>query len=830
MNLNAPRRTPVLPLFPIALAAKLLCAGGLAIAWAPEGAVAAEPAATAAARQSFDIPAGALGTAIHRFVAASGVLVSADGALTDGKHSPGARGPMAAQEALMQLLGGTGLHAVRQRDGSYLLQALPPSRAEGALPTVTVQDTGNPTTEGSGSYAARGPSATATGLAMGLRDTPQSVSVMARQRIEDQALSDVRGVLENTPGITVLGSMSDQQSIYARGFTVENYQYDGLPTRVDSGWDGGMTKADSAIYDRIEVLRGSAGLLNGAGNPSATVNMVRKRPTRQFQGQVQAQAGSWNLARAEADVSGALNASGSVRGRGVMARQERDSFQDYRSTDKSLLYGVLEADLPQGMLLTVGAEWQRSTTRGATYGSIPLFYSDGSQTTDIRRSFNPGNPWGYWRQENRNLFATLEQQLSSGWSWKAGLSHQRIEDDALASATSGGNPDRLTGAGVTQYACRCLSTRHANVLDMQASGPFQLWGREHELVLGLNAQNMRRDNPGYTVSDFDSAVPNLYQWSGQTPQPGYGLDGGYNNERIRQWGAYGTVRLKPTEALALIVGTRISSWKQSQASDFGFGANASELSQSGIVTPYAGIVYALTPQYRLYASYADIFNPQIGYRNAQNQPLDPLSGTNLEAGIKGEFMDGRLQASAAVFRVLQDNLAVLDEAHTAPLPGGASAYRMAKGVKSQGFELELTGELRPGWQIQAGFTQRRSRDANGVAVATNQPRQLLRLWSTYRLGGAWSGLTVGGGVNWQSELRYTASGWGVPAAVLGKTAVQPSYALVGLMARYAFTPRTSVTAVLNNLTDRKYYSGFGSYAGGIYGEPRNLSVRLSHRF
>src|SRR5690606_373840 len=124
-------------------------------------------------------------------------------------------------------------------------------------------------------------------------------------------------------------------------------------------------------------------------------------------------------------------------------------------------------------------------------------------------------------------------------------------------------------------------------------------------------------------------------------------------------------------------------------------------------------VYDITPAHSVYASYTEIFRPQAGVRDRNNSPLDPVSGVNFELGAKSELLDGALQASAAIFQIQQDNLAVLDEDYTLPLPDGSAAYRMAKGVKSKGFEVELTGYLTPAWQVQIGYTQQSSRDATG---------------------------------------------------------------------------------------------------------------------
>src|SRR5690606_17886209 len=134
--------------------------------------------------------------------------------------------------------------------------------------------------------------------------------------------------------------------------------------------------------------------------------------------------------------------------------------------------------------------------------------------------------------------------------------------------------------------------------------------------------------------------------------------------------------------------------------------------------------------------------PQIE-RDSQGRHLEPVVGKSFEAGVKGEFLDGRLNASAAVFHTKQKHLAQATS-DTIPGPGGLpeTVYRPADGATSRGFELELSGAPLPGWNVGAGYTHFRLTDADGSDVNAIYPRRQLRLFTTYRLSGAASGLTA----------------------------------------------------------------------------------------
>ena len=149
--------------------------------------------------------------------------------------------------------------------------------------------------------------------------------------MDDHGSQDIGDVLRNTPGVSVQAYDSERMEYSARGFAITNYQYDGINTIYDGVYDEGVTHVDMAAYDRIEVIKGATGLMTGSGDPSATVNLVRKKPTHDFKASITASAGSWDNYRTEGDISGSLNDSGSVRGRLVGAYQDRKSYLDQRS-------------------------------------------------------------------------------------------------------------------------------------------------------------------------------------------------------------------------------------------------------------------------------------------------------------------------------------------------------------------------------------------------------------------------------------------------------------------------------------------------------------------
>ncbi len=140
-------------------------------------------------------------------------------------------------------------------------------------------------------------------MQMTQRDIPQSVTIVSQQRMEDQQLQTLGEVMENTLGISKSQADSDRALYYSRGFQIDNYMVDGIPTYFESRWNLGDALSDMALFERVEVVRGATGLMTGTGNPSAAINMVRKHATsREFKGDVSAEYGSWNKERYVADL------------------------------------------------------------------------------------------------------------------------------------------------------------------------------------------------------------------------------------------------------------------------------------------------------------------------------------------------------------------------------------------------------------------------------------------------------------------------------------------------------------------------------------------------
>ncbi|WP_103730708.1 TonB-dependent siderophore receptor [Novosphingobium sp. HII-3] len=664
---------------------------------------------------------------------------------------------------------------------------------------------------------------TATGLGLSIQETPQSVSIMTAQRIVDQNLITIKDVIQNAVGVSVNEFDDVRNNFYARGFQIRNTQVDGVPAAWTLAGGNGETSIDVSIYERVEIVRGATGLLSGAGDPSASVNLVRKHAdATDLTGYVNASIGSWDTWRLSADIGGALTSDGRVRARVVGRYEEGEYFMDIQDRKKWVLYGVVEADLTESTLVRAGISHQDTKPKGATWGALPTFYTDGT-LTDLPRSQTTAADWTYWNSTNQNIYATLSQDIGDRWNLTANYNRLRNTGDTQLLYLYGG-VDKATGTmdGTNPYKSKSDSVQ--NSIDAQLKGQVDLFGREHEIVLGVLHSVLKRHTDNFEAPlPWLTDIPVLGREGVPYPEPVWGTTPKRNEqERIEQTGYYGAVRLNVADPFKIIVGGRVASWNQR-----GFAwSGPSDYGDDNVFIPYLGALYDLAPNHRVYASYTKIFQPQ-NYYDREQRLLDPLDGDALEIGLKSSFFNEALQTAVALFRIEQDNVGQVDGPEIIVDGQLFQPYRAAQGVVSKGFEVEVTGQPMPGWNVNASYSQFKAEDENDVAANTDQPRKLLKIFTTYDLTGTLDGLTIGGGVNYRSKAYSDGTNPTTGAAFRFQ---QDGYALVSLMARYNVTDSLQIQGNLDNLLDKKYYSQAGSFSQYRYGAPRNFTIAANYRF
>lgn len=644
------------------------------------------------------------------------------------------------------------------------------------------------------------------------RELPQSASVIDHERLEQQNLFSLDEAMQQATGVTVQPFQLLTTAYYVRGFKVDSFELDGVPALLGNT---ASSPQDMAIYERVEILRGSNGLLHGTGNPAATVNLVRKRPQREFAASTTLSAGRWDRYRAEVDVGGPLSASGNVRGRAVAAYEDRDYFYDVADQGTRLLYGVTEFDLSPDTLLTVGAQYQHIDSITNMAG-VPMA-KDGSNLGLSRDTYLDVD-WDRFKWDTYRAFGSLEQQLGGGWKGKVSAEYQEA-DSRLRYAGSFGAIDPQTGDGgqLTGAAYKFKSIQRS--LDANLNGPVRLFGLTHELLGGVTyAQGETRQDTARFLNLPNTPV-NVYRWDPHgVPRPQIGQYTSPGTTTTTQKGLYALGRIKLAEPLTLVVGGRESWWDQDTP--------ATRFKPGRQFTPYGGLIWDFARDWSWYVSYAEVYQPQADRQTWNSEPLSPVEGKTYETGIKGELADGRLNLSLAAFRIDLENNPQEDPDH--PGPPNNPFYISGGKVRSQGFELEGTGYLTPYWSLSAGYTYtsteylKDSQNDSGTRYSTFTPRHLLRLWSNYDLPWQNRRWSVGGGLQAQSD--YSVDYRGVSMR-------QGGYALVNMRLGYKIDEHWTAAVNVNNLFDRTYYQSLSNPNwNNRYGEPRSFNVSLRGAF
>ncbi|HCF5960309.1 TPA: Fe(3+)-pyochelin receptor FptA [Pseudomonas aeruginosa] len=644
------------------------------------------------------------------------------------------------------------------------------------------------------------------------RELPQSASVIDHERLEQQNLFSLDEAMQQATGVTVQPFQLLTTAYYVRGFKVDSFELDGVPALLGNT---ASSPQDMAIYERVEILRGSNGLLHGTGNPAATVNLVRKRPQREFAASTTLSAGRWDRYRAEVDVGGPLSASGNVRGRAVAAYEDRDYFYDVADQGTRLLYGVTEFDLSPDTLLTVGAQYQHIDSITNMAG-VPMA-KDGSNLGLSRDTYLDVD-WDRFKWDTYRAFGSLEQQLGGGWKGKVSAEYQEA-DSRLRYAGSFGAIDPQTGDGGQLMGAAYKFKSIQRSLDANLNGPVRLFGLTHELLGGVTyAQGETRQDTAPFLNLPNTPV-NVYRWDPHgVPRPQIGQYTSPGTTTTTQKGLYALGRIKLAEPLTLVVGGRESWWDQDTP--------ATRFKPGRRFTPYGGLIWDLARDWSWYVSYAEVYQPQADRQTWNSEPLSPVEGKTYETGIKGELADGRLNLSLAAFRIDLENNPQEDPDH--PGPPNNPFYISGGKVRSQGFELEGTGYLTPYWSLSAGYTYtsteylKDSQNDSGTRYSTFTPRHLLRLWSNYDLPWQDRRWSVGGGLQAQSD--YSVDYRGVSMR-------QGGYALVNMRLGYKIDEHWTAAVNVNNLFDRTYYQSLSNPNwNNRYGEPRSFNVSLRGAF
>lgn len=806
-------------------------------------ALAVATAAHAEAPQPIDVPAGDLATALKSLSQQVHVNLVYTPEGVRGIKTAGVNGSLTAADAVRKLLEGTGLRlSTDPSTGAMLIvqetQGSSTSRSTGSAEQSTLAAESIETVNVFGTLENTLSVGSKSGLS--LRETPKSVTIVTRERIEAQNLMTVTDALTQATGVTIVSySGSSERFIFSRGFQVNTLQIDGGAAGVTGSFGSNLTP-DTAVYERVEMLRGVDGMFTGAGEPGGVINLVRKRAKAKSEAQVNLSAGSWNNYRAEVDLTGPLTDDGRWRGRAVGAYQNSEYYYDRASSERSSLFGTTEYDLTESTLLLAGISYERSKEDNYWLQGMPR-YSDG-RSLNLPRStaFNPD--WNHRYVTSKEAFARLEQKFGATGVIKLNYTHTQQETDRLLMATYGA-VDPVTLTGTRALGSGGHDAAEQNLLDLSVNGFFNLFGREHRYTVG--ADYAKVDGSGlrqYTTLGYEFGVgppvdvfnfdPSLY------PVPELSLSALYPEYAQSQRGYYATVGLQLAQPLRLTLGGRYGEYRyvsvrQAVLPSGAYGAQSVTRYEDSAFIPSAALTWDFAQDWTSYVSYAQTFKVQASSLKGPlpGTPLDPITGDGYELGVKGEVL-GFLNTAFAVYRINRDGQGVRDLSYPVTSdPNGASCcFVQQANITTEGLDAEVSGTVLPGWQMFAGYTYTTSDfeggRALGVYYLNMTPKNLFKMWTTWQLPGQYSRWSANAGVIAQTKSfisgQVVREGGAVPFEF-----TQSSYAVWNASLKYQLSDTWSIGLYGDNLLDKKYYQLLGSAeTQNGYGAPRSFMLTV----
>ncbi len=573
---------------------------------------------------------------------------------------------------------------------------------------------------------------TATRTDTPIRDIPQSIQVIPRQVLKDQQVNRVEDAVRNISGVTKgQGFGGSGDGFIIRGFPTTNILRDGF--KGSDFTSAFSTIPETSILERIEVLKGPASILYGNIEPGGVINLVKKKPLDTPYYGAEVTLGSFGFSQTSIDLSGPLNEDKSVLYRLNGVYENSSSFRDFTQIDRVVIAPQISWKISDRTTLNVTSDYLKDR-RPFDLGLIAF----GKGVADIPISRRLGEPNDFRRVENIALGTTLEHKFSDDWQIRNSVRFDKINNET--SRFQYAALDESTGELLREYRSAIGDRTNYNI-QTNLTGKFTTGSIGHQLLVGVDYANIREVESGKST---DGIFPiNIFN-------PIYGatipteFTGAFDqNYRSNNVGIYVQDQIAFSPQFKALIGGRLDIANQDTTDNL----TATNTAQNDTAfSPRVGVVYQPTPEVSLYTSLSSSFNPNFFALTAANTLLQPERGTQYEIGVKGNLFNNRLTTTLAFFDITKTNVAVAD-------PTNSDFVLSAGEVKSQGVELDIAGEIAPGWNAIASYAYTDAKTTKGDESIPaglrllNSPRHTASLWTSYQLqSGDLKGLGAGIGV------------------------------------------------------------------------------------
>lgn len=660
-----------------------------------------------------------------------------------------------------------------------------------------------------GYHATRSASATRTDTA--IHETPQSISVVSRDVVEDLGATRLQDALDYAGGVGRGNNFGGQglTTFTVRGFTTGEFYRNGFP--INRGYPN---MPDANTIERLEVLRGPATMLYGRGDPGGTFNVVSKQPLAERTVTLGSQVSDQGMRRGTLDASGPLDEEGRLAYRLNVIGEGGDTFRDHVETERYGIAPVVSWQVNDTTRLTFEGDFMRNNApldRGLTHYA-------GQRGTASRDTFFGEKDAGKLHNDNNMLQVRFEHMLNDDWTLAGGT---QWLDGTLQGNAVEGNSIGADGRTLSRnFNYRKLEWTDRDT-QLNLTGHFSTGGFEHTLLTGIEYEDYDYQSIIQRSSGAAGAYPiDIFDPVHGQPRPALTRKPTDDQENLKTFGVFVQDQVALTERLKLLAGARFERFEHQYESFVPQnppGSRNWDVTDSA-VTPRLGVIYDLTDTVAVYANTARSFKPNTGASREGGGGFKPEEGKSYEMGVKWEALDRQLSVDAAIYQIEKRNVLTPD-----PLD---STFNVAAGeVRSRGFDLNVAGNLTPQWRVIGGYAYVDAEVTKDINIPSgtrllNVPKNSFSLLNVYEFqDGGLKGLGLGVGAKYVDERAGNTA---------ASTFTMDSYTVVDLLGYYKVNERIRLNLDLKNLFDADYEEGA---FGGVYaypGAPRTVQAGISY--
>ncbi|CAK2907205.1 iron complex outermembrane recepter protein [Vibrio crassostreae] len=666
---------------------------------------------------------------------------------------------------------------------------------------------------------------TATKSALEPEETPQGITVIDEEQLEQRGVKSLNQALRYAPGVVTEqkgASVTMYDTFSIRGFSNNQSYYDGLVLPFLTGWNL-QPQIDPIAIQQVEVFKGPTSVLYGSMPPGGMVNMIAKAPQEDGSTKVGVSTGSRNLMEASIDTSGQLGDS-DFSYRLVALARKQDSQVDNAEEERYVIAPSLDWQVSDRTLINFNLYYQNDPSMG-TNSAMPL---EVLKASDPSVSMGDKN-WSTFEREVLMLGYKINHQINDNWTF---LQNARYTDASLYQENTyhtATNFNPATGS-LIRNAYSTDEDSQSFIIDNQVSGRVEISGLEHNLLFGVDYLKLTGDslykeftaNAGFY--GFDAYNPNNDLLDKSQLQENYRESHDITTEQL---GLYFQDQVR-YDALVLLAGGRYDMFKASDDKNSSYPTyDGKEEADHNQFSYRVGALYELDNGISPFVSYATSFEPAAG-TDINGNSLKPQLGEQVELGIKYLSPDMSQQVTASYFHITKKDSIAADPSD----PTYRSKIQLGE-VRSQGVEVEGRWFVTEDWDVNASYTyvdMEVTEDANPDLEGTTPiyvPTHAANLWSNYYVyGGALAGTRWSAGARYMGEMEMDATN------TQGKV---PSYTVVDLSLGYdlgeASDTLSGATAnlMVNNLFNEEYYTCYDQ-SNCWFGAEQSVELSVNYEF